>query len=160
VSRLGVARELAALRCGAAGGGVRIESRATPRHGPTHSAGVRGDPLRLRVGVLERSGEAGAQVVTMERFAPHPTSPWCDMAQLTSLLMAGLVCHPLWVDDPRMQEPKPPVTEFDGVWHERVPPGTRDELKATVTFAWEQVTINLHGQELRGTFTTSTGKGA
>jgi hypothetical protein len=74
--------------------------------------------------------------------------------------MAGLFCSPLRVGQPPKQEPKSPVTEFEGTWHERVPPGTPDELRATIAFARGTVAITLNGETRRGTFTLDRGRGA
>ena len=67
--------------------------------------------------------------------------------------MAGLFCNPVCADEPSAPQPRAAATEFEGVWHERMPAGTRDELQATITFSRDTVTITLNGETRRRFFT-------
>jgi hypothetical protein len=79
------------------------------------------------------------------------------MSPLKCIVILGLIGPAGRADEPR-RAPRAPATVFEGVWHESVPPGTSDELKVTISFVGDDVTINLYGQTLRGTFTHSAGR--
>jgi hypothetical protein len=73
------------------------------------------------------------------------------MTRLAAALFAALVSATATA-----QDPKPPVTPLEGTWREPVPPGQKVELWFSATFTGNQVTINLHGTALKGTFEINT----
>src|SRR5262245_2399965 len=73
------------------------------------------------------------------------------MTRLAAALLAALASA-----SATAQDPKPPVTLLEGTWRETVPPGENVELRFSATFTGDEVTINLHGQRLKGTFEIDT----
>ena len=144
VPRLAVAGERDAVRGRAARRGRGARPRATAGGGGAHPRRVRGDPLRVRVGLLEGSGKAGAAAGTIAG-APgsHPATREFAMNLVVALAIASFVAAPI----PKASPEKEALAAFQGEWKmvEFVKGGeaeTKEELEGSkVVAAGDKLTI-------------------
>ena len=106
-----MARERRAVRGRTPRRGCGVGAWATARGGGAHPGGVRGDPLRLRVGLLEGSGEAGPHADKLA-FVPHTTTRWRAMSLFTAIALMSFVAAPVPKDDPAKEE----LAALQGEW--------------------------------------------
>src|SRR5207237_7594606 len=131
---VGVAGGRGALRGSARGVRPSAESRPAAGRGAANSARVRGNSLRLCVGILEGSGEATARGGTIAGVtSPDPATRRSAMTRFALALAAWFPCLALGADDPKLPDAKAPVAELEGVWQEALKPGAAPALRFKVT---------------------------